>query len=148
FLSLNDMNVNFLNIKGQAKLSLKIEALKIGMALISLLFTIPYGLKEVIVGQVIVRVICYILVLFITQKVIGYSVKEQVRDVYAYALLSLGMGGVMLLPKLFFNNFIVLLFVQSAVGIVFYLGIAKIFKSKELEELLMVLRNKLRKNNG
>ncbi len=145
FLTLSDANINFLNIRGKAKLSLKVEVFKIGLAIVGLVFTINYGLVIIIIGQIVVRFICYIVVAFINQRIIQYKMLDQLKDIIPYAALSILMGGVMLLPKLFVEDFIILLLVQSVLGFVFYIGIAKVLRSNVLEEILQILRNKILK---
>lgn len=141
-VTLSDTNVNFLNIKGKSHLSLRLEFFKVVLAFVVLLLTYPLGLVNIVLGQIAVRLFCYLLLMIVVNKQVGYNFLEQIKDLLPYAVLSILMGMIMLVPKLFLENNLALLITQCLVGFVFYIGSAKVLKSKVLDELIEVTKTK------
>src|SRR5690606_6507006 len=69
FISLGDMNVNFLNIKGRSGFSLRLEIIKWVLALTILYFTYQHGLFAVIYGQIGLRIGCFLMAGIMSQRV-------------------------------------------------------------------------------
>ena len=64
------------------------------------------------------------------------------RDLLPTLLLSLFMGVVVFLSVMFISSNIVKLVVGVVVGVVFYIGVAYLFKMEELSDLLSLVKRK------
>src|SRR5690606_26702970 len=80
FTSLTDLNVNFLNIKGSSKFFLRLEIIKVSLAILFLFLTYQNGLLMIAVGLLTVRVICFIIAAIMSGKVYGYQIWMQAKD--------------------------------------------------------------------
>src|SRR5690606_36842500 len=89
FISLTDLNVNFLNIKGKSKFALYLEIFKIGLAILCYYFSYKHGLLFVIYGLIFVRIVSFLLAAIMSGDVYGYHLKTQNQDVLPSLLISL-----------------------------------------------------------
>lgn len=89
FISLTDLNVNFLNIKGRSGYTLWLEVCKFVTAMLVLWATYPFGIFYIIYGQLGVRVLFYGITTLVSGKVYGYGLMKQLKDIFPAFLASL-----------------------------------------------------------
>jgi len=85
------MNLSLLMAMGESKLFLRLEIIKKVIVLINIAITYRYGLLPMIYGMVCVAVLSFILNTYYTNKFVGYSFTQQLRDVFPTGVLSLIM---------------------------------------------------------
>lgn len=78
---LHSANINLLNVKGRSDLVFKIGLLKKIVGLIMLFLAIPYGIKGIVISQIIASFLALIPNTYYSEKLVGYSLQEQVKDV-------------------------------------------------------------------
>lgn len=89
FISLTELNVSFLNIKGKSNYTLYMELGKITVAMLVLWATYPFGILHIIYGQLGVRLLFFVISTAISGRVYGYSFRKQLKDITPAFLASL-----------------------------------------------------------
>jgi len=136
------INLNALNAQGRSDLYLKIDLINKILVIITVAITYRYGIKMMIIGQVIDYFIAYYLYTYYTDKLLGFPIIQQIKEVAPALILSLVMGaGVYLIKFLSIENQIVLLSTQILTGIIIYGTLCYIFKIPAFLELIGVFNN-------
>ena len=129
------LNKNLLHVKGRSDLFLKIDIYKKFIGILVLICTAPYGIIWMCIGVLI----SYILFLFIntyyTGKLINIGLIKQLKDIVPSYLLSITMGGIILLFSNLFSNNIYQIIFGTAAGVIYYISISYTLKFKELSYL-------------
>lgn len=148
FISLGDLNVNFLNIKGKSSVSLKLEIIKWVLALTTLYFTYQYGLFAIIYGQIGLRMACFLMAGIMSQRVYGYGVRKQLADLFPAfftSLFSAALASVPLHLDLISHD-LLLITVQSLIFVVVYVIFNQFIKNEIWQEVLSLLKSKFSKS--
>ena len=77
---LHSINLNILKVKGRADLFFYVGLFKKAVGIIVFVFTIQYDIVTVLIGQIIVSKINYLPNAYYSNKLIGYTLKEQLAD--------------------------------------------------------------------
>lgn len=77
---LHSINLNILKVKGRADLFFYVGLFKKAVGTIVFVFTIQYDIVTVLIGQIIVSKINYLPNAYYSNKLIGYTLKEQLAD--------------------------------------------------------------------
>jgi O-antigen/teichoic acid export membrane protein len=81
FYPLISINLNILNVKGRSDLSLFIQVLKVIFSIPALLLGYYYGITPMIFGMIGASLTLFLFVIFLTNRMIEYSPKEQLTDI-------------------------------------------------------------------
>jgi len=147
FISLTDLNVNFLNIKGKSTYTLWLELIKIILAVGLLIATYKQGILAIIYGQIAVRLIFFVVSAILSGKIYGYSFMLQMKDLSGTFLSSL----LAFVGAFFFAYYFVdlpellLLALQTILFAGIYLLCSQLSKNEIWIELLQMLKSKLAK---
>ncbi len=136
------INLNLLQVKGRSDLFLKLEIIKKIIGVTILCITVPIGLVAMCIGGIFSSIFCLAVNTYYTGKLINVGFWLQMRDLLPTLLLSLAMGVVVFLSAMFISSNIVKLVVGVVVGVVFYIGVAYLFKMEELSDLLSLVKRK------
>lgn len=85
---LNVINLNVLKVKGRSDLFLALEIYDKIIIITILFFSFKYGIKGILVGQIIATILVYIPICYFSFKLISYSVREQMLDLIPNLSLS------------------------------------------------------------
>lgn len=127
---------------GRSGLLLKIETSRNILSLLTIVFSIRYGVEGVVWGICAVYIVSFVWGYYVAGKTIDYSLKEVFRDVFPYILIS----GISFLPfsmldGVIFNKWI-FLFVAIGGSSILYLGLLKVLGSKVLDDFIRIVRRK------
>jgi O-antigen/teichoic acid export membrane protein len=86
------LNLNVLIATGHTDLLLRLEIIKRLLVVVNISITFRWGVLAMVWGQVINNIIAYYLNSYFTRRLIGYSLAEQLRDLYPYLAASTVMG--------------------------------------------------------
>ena len=149
FSILGTVNLQAIKAVGRSDIILKLEFIKKPIYLLILILCIFINPLAVCIGC---AAYCFIAI-FINAKpnkdIINYTLKEQFFDTFPYFIISLTMGGfVMILGFLNINIYIVF-GLQILFGIVFYISISKLLNLQSYKYIIDMVRRKLndKKNN-
>ena len=137
-LPIHASNLQALNAMGRSDLFLKLEVVKKAYAVVLMLFAV-FVLKSVywVVGfSVIASVINVFINAWPSRRVIGYSYREQLRDIAPGVGLSLASAAIAWPLCLTGLPDVVLVVAQVVVMAAAYLGLSKLFRVEALEYLV------------
>lgn len=133
---------NYIMATGKTRTIFLIEVAKDVVALIAILLTIRISIMALIIGQVATGVIHYAITAWATNRHAGYSVGNQMKDMFPYLSLSLLISIPLLFLGTLIDNCYLLLGAQIVVGIGIYVLANKRFNSKIQVEIFKLLTRK------
>lgn len=140
---LHSINLNILQVKGRSDLYLLVNFIKkvVGFSLIAVVIFLKLGILGLLWATVVSSFISYFINAFYSEKLLSYSVFEQIKDVMPIFLISMLMGiFTHLTGRLIEFNLISVLIIQVMVGITVYLTLCKITKIDELKTVFQLIR--------
>jgi len=91
---LHVINLDILRVKGRSDLLLYLEIVKKVSIVLILFVSVQYGVIGILIGQIISSVLAYLPNSYFSDKLIGYSVREQISDFLPGLVLSGAVAGV------------------------------------------------------
>lgn len=134
------LNLNLLQVKGRSDLFLRLEIIKKILGVAVLIIAIPFGIIWMCVGRIFTSIICLAINTYYTGRLINVGFFKQMGDLLPILILSLSMGAIVIAVNLFINGLLLQIIIGLITGLVYYLSISYIFKSKELLYLLSLLK--------
>lgn len=146
FYPLSYLNLNMMIVKGRADLRLKLEIIRKLISVPVIFIGIYFGIKTMIISMIFTSLVDYYLTASWSGRLIEYTLKEQVEDVYPSFLLALAVSGVVLLIGIILHNLnpLAILLIQSAVGGIFAITASNLFNIKPFLEMKEIVFNKLK----
>ena len=141
-------NLQAINALGRSDIFLKLEIIKKILGLAILGVTVFYGVYAIALGGIVSGLIGTIINSYPNTKLLNYSYKEQWKDIMPSLLLSLVMGALVYSVQFFGMTVWPTLIVQGFVGIILYVGMARIFKLECFTYLLLTWKDILKSRNG
>jgi len=141
FYPMHSANLQAINALGRSDVGLKLEIIKrvLGLCLIGLSF--PFGVYAIVGSEILFSLLATIINGFPNKTLIGYSIKEQWKDIIPYLLLSVLMALMVYFISFILNiPNILLLIIQIILGVGIYILGCHIFK---LEAYVYIL-NKIK----
>jgi O-antigen/teichoic acid export membrane protein len=138
------INLNLLKVKGRSDLFLKLEIYKKILIIISIILTIPFGIKFLIIGQIVCSFISLYLNTYYTKKLIDYGFFTQLKDLFIYFIISIIMGVVMYASMIYIPSNGLKLMVASIVGVLLYFLLGFLLKLNEIEEIKKIVLLKIK----
>lgn len=137
------INLNLLQVEGRSDLFLKLEIIKKILGIIILCLSIPFGLIAMCYGQIASSLISLTINTYYTGKLIKVGFIRQMKDLTPTLILVLSMWFIIIFGILpLCENNAIKLTAGIITGIIYYIGVAWIFKFPELKELLSILKRK------
>jgi O-antigen/teichoic acid export membrane protein len=134
------INLNLLQVKGRSDLFLRLEIIKKCVGIGILCVTIPLGIRAMCVGKIVSSFFSLIINTYYTGKIISIGLAKQMRDLFPIFLAAFSMSIVSYIVSHLFANYALSLFLGIIAGIIYYFLINKLFKSKELDMLLKMVK--------
>lgn len=145
WLPIISLNQNLLQAKGFSNLYLRITVFEKALLVLVLVVTIPFGLRIMCFGSVVVTYLTLGINTYYTGKIINFGFLKQLKDFMPFLLASIVMGGSMFLVSTFFVNYLVMLLVASIVGFGVYLVETRLFKFEELGYITTIVKENILK---
>ena len=145
FWPIHTANLNAINAMGRSDYFLKLEIAKKTIGMILLLSTMHFGVMVMAYSLLVTTVTSMIINSWPNRNLLGYSLKEQIIDIFPGIFLALFMGLVISLVRLLALPDIVTLALQIPLGTVIYIGLSYIFKIEPFEYLLNMVKSTLKK---
>lgn len=144
FAPMHSANLEAIKSLGRSDIFFRLSVIKNSITVIILLITLPFGIYTVAVGSVFASIISLLINLVPNNKLIQYSLKEQMKDILPNLLLTTFTGVVvlMIVGNLELSKYTSIL-LSAFVGATVFIGTAAAFKLKSLNESLILLRTLL-----
>lgn len=145
FWPIHTANLNAINAMGRSDYFLKLEIVKKAIGMLLLLSTMHFGVMVMAYSLLITTVTSMIINSWPNKNLLGYSLKEQIIDIFPGIFLALLMGLAISLVRLLALPDIVTLAFQIPLGAVIYIGLSYVFKIEPFEYLLNMVKSTLKK---
>ena len=136
------INLSLLQVKGRSDLFLRLEIIKKALITVVVFICVPFGIMGICYGAVFTSLACLAINTYYTGKLINVGFVRQMLDMTPTLLASLAMGAAVYFSVMPFDSDWVKLAVGIPLGMVLYLGIAKVFRMPELQEALDILHRR------
>ncbi len=144
-------NLQYWKAAGHATLYLVTDIIKkaIGITILIVAVILKQGVLAIALAQVASSFVAMIITLLPQKKLLRYSALEQIKDIIpSIALSTIMFASVYLLGTFLQLLPVLLLIIQIIIGAVLYLGLAKLFRFKELQALIDTVKNKFKKHGS
>lgn len=138
-------NLQAINAVGRSDIFLKLEIIKKVLLLVVISISAHYGIYAMLIGSVILSFVSAVINAWPNKKLLNYSYKEQVFDIMPSILLSCAMCIVVSAVSLLSFSLWLVFSLQIIVGVVFYFGVAYLFKFECFLYILNLLKTALDK---
>ncbi|MCM1093917.1 MAG: lipopolysaccharide biosynthesis protein [Lachnospiraceae bacterium] len=139
---IHSINLNLLQVKGRSDLFLKLEIVKKCVGIAILCCTIPLGLVAMCWGTVLSSLISLIINTHYTGKLIQVGFLKQMKDLSPSLFYSFSMGAIVLGAIQFIKGDALQLTIGIILGIVYFIAITSITKSKDRRELISFIKSR------
>lgn len=134
------INLNLLQVKGRSDLFLKLEIYKKIIGVSILCITVPMGLVAMCVGTIFTSLIALVINTYYTGKLIHVGFLRQMGDLLPSLFYALSMGAVVYYAVRFVSGNDLKMLIGIPVGVLYFSGIAFLTGSKDLKELVALLK--------
>ncbi len=122
------INFHAISALGKSNIFLKYEIIKKIVGIILLVITIPFGIKAIVLGQVVLAIVSIVINFKPNIIWLGYSIKEQLNDIWPYLFVSAVMFfGIQVISLLELGMFVKVM-VEVIGGGIIYVFIAFVLK--------------------
>lgn len=145
---LHALNLNMLQVQGRSDLFLKLEIIKKIIAIPVIIIGIIFGIKAMIAGMMFNTLIAYYLNSYWSGVKIGYSFKQQIRDIIPSFILALSMAIPVYILGLFLTcSYPAKLIIQITLGALFIFVFCELTKFKDYIFAKELLLDKIQSSN-
>ncbi len=145
---INTANLQVIKALGKSDYFLKLEIIKKVIGLFALIVTLPFGVLQMAIGQVLVAILSTFINSFPNRKLLNYNYFEQVKDLFPSLIISIIMFIIVYSFNFINLNMYILLIIQILVGVIIYFGLAYILKLESLNYMIEILRSFLKKKEA
>lgn len=135
------INHNMLNVKGRSDYFLQAEVWKKIFGFGIFFASIPFGIKMMCVGLILYSFVDIIIISRYLNKITGITLLSQVKVLMPVIMLTFSMGAVIYLCVLAFSDLWLQLLLGVVAGVVYYTGIAFLFRFQEINTLLSIVKH-------
>ena len=126
FHPLQALNLNMLNVQGRSDLYLRLELITKLLTTPTIIIGIYFGIKVMIVGMIVNTLISYYLNSYWSGVFIGYSMLDQIRDIFPSLILAFCMGAIVFVAgQILHTSPLITLTLQIILGSLITIGIAE-----------------------
>lgn len=144
----SNANMQALKASGRADVLFKLEFIKKPAFLIFVLIAVKISVMAVAITLPLYSIYAGLINMSPNRKVLGYGIREQLRDLMPATFLSIAMA-VAIMPFLFFEmNEFVRFSLQAIVGTAVYVGGSLLFRVDSYHYVVSILKEKISKRNS
>lgn len=137
---IHSVNLNLLTVKGRSDLFLRLELVKKGYGIVILFATLPLGLVAYCLGFLAGYLLELPVNTYYTGKLIGYGLRQQLRDLLPTLALSLAMFAAVWGLTLVIDGVWWQIAAGIPLGVAIYAGGAWLMRFEEIDYVLYMLR--------
>ncbi|MDE6859052.1 MAG: lipopolysaccharide biosynthesis protein [Duncaniella sp.] len=145
FTPISSLNMNILNAIGRSDLFLKIDLAKLPLTILTMIITIPLGVKAIVIGNLIWTALCYFINAYLPGRLFGFGVKAQFRIFYKIVIATAIMAMVTTITMTLISTSIAKLLIGCVTAILIYLLASFVLKINEFQEIKSIIISKFRK---
>lgn|SRR5574344_395707 len=141
---IQSLNLNLLQVKGRSDITLKISICTKSIGALSLLISVPLGIRVMCFGIFFTSLISSFFNMFYTKKVLDVSIYHQLGDLVPSLLYSSIMAITIIIINILISNPKYSLFIGFSVGLISYFFISYLFKVEEYKLLIDLIKNRFK----
>lgn len=141
FYTFQVINGEILKAKGKSNWILKLEIITKSILVINIFITYRWGITAIIIGQMGSVLVAYLIGSYYVWKLIGYSIWQQLKDIFVYFALSAVMYFIIVMISQLISNPLVSLIVMTLAGGFIYVFGAWILKLEEIQDGKRIISN-------
>ena len=149
---LHSLNLNILTVLGRSDLFLKLEIIKKMLIVPTVIVAIVWGIKMLLISMIINSIISFFINTRYSQRLIGYSAKDQIADVMpSFLVASSSCIAVYSVGFAFRSPVFALLVIQLLLGMALVISISEVFKLDayvEIKKIFIMQTNKILKKGN
>lgn len=145
FWPVHTANLNAIKAMGRSDLFLKLEIAKKVVGMILLVSTMWFGVMIMAYSLLASTLASMIINSWPNRTLLGYSFKEQIRDIFPSIIIAIVMGCCVSFVYLFPFNSWEMLLIQIPLGAVIYIGISALIKLEEFQYIVQIVKGFLKK---
>jgi O-antigen/teichoic acid export membrane protein len=141
FYPIHSINVSILNAQGRSDYFLKLEIIKKVLFLLIIFLTFKYEVKYMLIGQIVFSITSLFINSYFTNKLINYSLSEQLIDISPYFFVTIIMTIALYLFKKIniINNIYLFILVEVTLALILYTLICYILKLKYFNRFVDII---------
>ncbi len=139
FYPLQILNLNLLIVKGYSDLNLRLEIIKKIILIPIIYFSVLHSIQMMIYGLVLFSIIEFFINSFYTNKLIKYSVRQQLKDIFPFLIISIICFVFMYSISLLDINLYKMIGLQLFIGLFIFIIINETLK----QEVYLEVKNKM-----
>lgn len=143
FTPISSLNMNILNAVGRSDLFMKLDFSKLPLIILTMIITIPLGVKAIVIGEFLSTFICYFMNAYLPGKMFNFGVKAQFKIFWKIGVATLLMIFSVWIVMLFFESSLIKLVMGIIVGFFAYAIFSYLLKIRELAEIKILLLSRL-----
>lgn len=144
FQPIHTANIQAIKAIGRSDIFLKLEVVKKGIELITLLLVMYHGVFAIVINMAVLTTLFTFVNAYPNKKLLKYSYKEQVLDIIPPLVMSVILYFTILgINKFLSLNDIVMVSADIIIGIAVYLILSIITKNKELQYIVSIIKTKI-----
>jgi O-antigen/teichoic acid export membrane protein len=132
---LHAINLNILQVKGRSDIFLRLEILKKTIIVLPIVLGIVYGIYYLLWGSVCISLISFFLNSYHSSRLVGYSTKDQIKDILPSFIVSSIVAIIMWTITLLNISLYATLIFQLVVGMIMAILIYEKVNLKEYQEV-------------
>ncbi len=138
---LHAITLNMCNVKGRSDIFLKLEIIKKTIFILFVLVAARYGVLALVIAESAVSFISYVLNAYYSGALIGYGLREQVKDVLPIYIIAAVSGGMCWISGQYVHGMLIfVLIVQIVVSAIVYLVLMALFHRSMYREIVEALK--------
>jgi O-antigen/teichoic acid export membrane protein len=142
---LHAINLNILQVKGRSDIFLKLEVIKKLIAILPVILGIFCGIYYMLWGGVCVSLVSFFLNSYNSSGLIGYSTKDQIKDLLPVFFISIAVAMIMWSISLFNISLYLILFLQCLLGGIMAIVIYENVNLKEYQEIKQMILSSIKR---
>ena len=136
------INLSILKVIGRTDIILKLEIIKKIAGIVSIVFSIPFGIIGMCIGYMILYMFCFILNTIYISKITNTPIRLYFKDIMPPLLASIAMCIIVLSIISFVESNVLAIIVGITIGILCYYLFSLFFLKEQLKYALSFIKNK------
>ncbi|VXA96284.1 O-antigen/teichoic acid export membrane protein [Flavobacterium sp. 9R] len=136
FLPMSAINMNLLNAIGRSDLFLKVDLSKLPLTVLTMIITIPLGVKAMIIGHVVTSGVAFFINAYLPGKYYGYGALAQIKDMIPMFLSTFLMSIFVYFVTSLIDDLLLQLLLGGMAGLFGYIISSYFLKVNELKVLI------------
>ena len=143
---LQALNLDMLNVQGRSDLFLRLEIIKKTIAIPVIVIGVLFGIKIMIVGMFVSSIFAYYLNSYYSGKLIGYSMLNQMKDIFPSFLMASVMAVIVYAEGVFMHvSSLPLLIIQCMTGASLIVGICEVIRFNDYLYIKVLIKDVIHK---